>query len=70
MFSYIHRGGVEKTEYIGQTWRLRGLLGVGKELIEGQWVTGLPRENRQTTVEPETCGEESALLPLIWHIFP
>lgn len=28
------------------------------------------RESRQTTVEPESCGEESALLPLIWLIFP
>lgn len=35
------------------------MSGVGKELIEGQWVTGLPRENRQTMVEPETCGAEA-----------
>lgn len=70
VFSYVHRGGVQKTEYIGQTWRLRGLWGMGKELIEEQGVTGLPRESRQTTAELQTCGKENALLALVWLILP
>lgn len=47
-----------------------GFVGCGRELIEEQWLTGLPRESRQTPVEPETCGEENSLFPLIWLIFP
>lgn len=37
---------------------------MGKELIEEQRVIGLPRESRQTTVKPETCGECSLALDL------
>lgn len=63
----------EVLEYLVQTWRLRlgnsevgVLLGMGKVPMEGQWVTELSRDKKQTTFEPETSGKDSALSPLIW----
>lgn len=49
------------------------MWGVGKELVEEQGVTGLPRESRQITAEPQTCGEENALalgLAYLTHYTP
>lgn len=65
----------EVLEYLVQTWRLRWgnseagvLLCMGKAPMEGQWVTEIFRDKKQTTFEPETSRKDSALLALIWLI--
>lgn len=48
--------------------RGRGFLRYAEGCGVGQWVTGCAWDRKQAMAEPETSGEESDSLPLIWLI--